>query len=324
MTGAAPSIGKRILITPRSLTSSPPAELEPLRRAGFELVFAGAGQTPTEDELLRLVPGCVGWLAGVEPVSPAVIEAADRLQVVARNGSGADNLPLPLLAERGIRVERALGANAIGVAELTLGLMFAACRHLSATSAGVRAGAWPRLKGLEIATATVGIVGLGAIGRRVATAVHALGARIVGHDPMRPDLALPVEWMALDDMLAAARILTLHCPLPADGRPILTAERIAMLPRGAIVINTARAGLVDETAMRRALDREHVMTFATDVFEPEPPPADHPLAFHDRVIATSHIGALTDGSVTRATEAAVASLLEVLGGARGDRSDAAR
>ena len=308
------SAGGRILVTPRSLTSAPPRELEPLRAAGFELVFSTPGQTPSEEELRDLVPGCVGWLAGVEPVTPSVIEAANRLRVIARNGSGADNLPLGVLSERGIRVERALGANAIGVAELTLGLILAAARHLPATSAGVRAGAWPRLKGLEIATATVGIVGLGAIGRRVAAAAHTLGARIVGHDPMRPNLTLPLEWMEVDDLLPAARILTLHCPLPSDGQPILTPARIAMLPRGAIVVNTARAGLVDEAAMREALDRDHIATYATDVFEPEPPHAGHPLAFHDRVIATSHIGALTDGSVTRATEAAVASLLSVLGG----------
>ena len=312
MTGVHHAAGGRILVTPRSLTSAPPAELGPLRDAGFELVFCTAGQTPSEDELVRLVPGCVGWLAGVEPVAPAVIAAADSLRVIARNGSGADNLPLDDLAERGIRVERALGANAIGVAELTLGLIFAACRHLPATSAGVRAGGWPRLKGLEIATATVGIVGLGAIGRRVAAAVDTLGARILGHDPMRPNLTLPVEWLDLDDLIRAARILTLHCPLPADGTPILTAARIAALPRGAIVINTARAGLVDAAAMRDALDRGQVATYATDVFEPEPPEAGHPLAFHDHVIATSHIGALTDGSVTRATEAAVASLLAIL------------
>lgn len=140
----------RILVTPRSLTSAPPPALDRLVRAGFEVVLSTPGALPSEAELLRLVPGCVGWLAGVEPVSERVVAAADRLQVVSRNGSGADNLPLVRLAERGIRVERAIGANATGVAELTLGLILAACRHIPETAVGVRAGGWPRLTGREV------------------------------------------------------------------------------------------------------------------------------------------------------------------------------
>lgn len=304
----------RILITPRSLTSAPPPELEPLRAAGFDLVFCTPGEIPSQEELVRLLPGCVGWLAGVEPVSAAVIASADRLRVISRNGSGADNLPLPNLRERGIAVERALGANAIGVAELAMALILAACRHLPETAAGIRSGDWPRRKGREIAGTSVGIIGMGAIGSRVARVAHALGARIVAFDPARPDTDIPVVWAHLDDVLAQAEILTLHCPLPGDGLPLLDRRRIATMPPGAIVVNTARAGLIDEGEMRRALDEGRLGLYATDVFEPEPPQPDHPLAFHARVIATSHIGGFTDGSVTRATEAAVSNLLDVLCG----------
>ncbi|MFC6489359.1 oxidoreductase, partial [Nitratireductor sp. GCM10026969] len=102
----------RVLITPRSLTSSPPPALARLERAGFELVFSAPGKIPDENELLRLVPDCVGWLAGVEPVSEKVIAAARRLRVISRNGSGVDSLPMVAVEARGIAVERALGANA--------------------------------------------------------------------------------------------------------------------------------------------------------------------------------------------------------------------
>lgn len=304
----------RVLITPRSLTSTPPPALEPLRRAGFELIFSTPGHMPGEDELMRLVPGCVGWLAGIEPVSEAVIAAAGRLRVISRNGSGIDNLPMAACARRGIAVERAMGANATGVAELTLALMLAACRDICETSEGVRAGRWPRIKGREIAGSTVGIVGMGAIGRRVCAAVTAMGARVLAYDPLEPALGPgdgQPEFVTLPELIANAQILTFHCPMTEDGAPLLDADTIASMPRGAIIVNTARAGLVDDAALLDAIEDGQVRTYATDVFDEEPP-RESRLAAHRRVIATSHIGGLTESSVTRATESAVANLLNVL------------
>lgn len=304
----------RILVTPRSLTAAPPPELDPLRRAGFELVFGPAGRLPEEEDLRRLLPGCTGWLAGVEPVPPALLDAAPSLRIIARNGSGTDNLPLEACARRGIRVTRAAGANAPGVAELTVALMLAACRHLPETVAGLRAGGWPRLPGREIAGSRVAIIGMGAIGRRVARILAAMEARLLAHDPLEPAPGPgdpPVAYLPLDEALSRAGILTLHCPMTADGEPLLDARRIARLPEGCILVNTARAGLVEETALLRALDAGHVAAYATDVFAEEPP-RDRSLAAHPRVIGTSHVGALTDGSVRRATQEAVAQLLAVL------------
>jgi len=302
----------RILVTPRSLTSAPPPALDRLALAGFELVFSTPGATPSEAELLRLVPGCVGWLAGVEPVSEAVIAAADRLRIISRNGSGADNLPHAALSARGVRVARAMGANAAGVAELAVGLILSACRHIPETTAGVRSGGWPRRKGREIGETTVGIVGLGAIGRRVARAMAALDARLLVHDPFRPDPeGLPVEFVDLSGLLERAKVVSLHCPTPEDGCPLLDAPALALLPREAILVNTARANLVEPNALLRALDEGRIETYATDVFAIEPPVGDR-LATHPRVLGTSHVGALTEGSVARATEAAVDNLLMAL------------
>lgn len=306
----------RILITPRSLTSDPPPELDPLRQAGHELVFCTPGRTPDEAELLALIPEVEGWLAGVEPVSPAVINAAARLRVISRNGSGIDNLPLARTEARGIRVERALAANATGVAELAVGLALSACRNLPEVSHGVRAGGWPRLKGREIEGATVGIVGLGAIGRKVAGVMAELGANVLGADPFRPDLgrlAGRVIWAELPELLARADIVSLHCPMPADGSPVIGATALEGMRPGAILVNTARAGLVEEEALLAALDTGRLAAYATDVF-PTEPPAPGGLAAHPRVIATSHIGGLTDASVRRATEIAVANLLTHLPG----------
>lgn len=306
----------RILITPRSLTSDPPLELELLRAAGHELVFSTPGKTPDEAELLRLVPSVEGWLAGVEPVSPAVIQAASRLQVISRNGSGTDNIPMAAAQARGIHVERAMAANATGVAELAIGLALAACRHLTDVSQGVREGNWPRLKGREIEGELVGIVGLGAIGRKVAGVMAELGASVLAADPFRPPLGAlegKVGFTDLSEMLTRAGILSLHCPMPEDGQPVIGRDALATVRPGLILINTARAGLVDEAALLEALEDGRVAAYATDVFATEPP-APGGLAGHPKVIATSHIGGLTDASVRRATQIAVRNLLAHLPG----------
>lgn len=300
-----------ILITPRSLTSAPPPELSALTDAGFELVFCAAGQMPDEAELLHLIPRCTGWLAGVEPVSEAVIAAATDLRVIARNGSGVDNLPLALLNARGIAVERAVGANATGVAELTLGLILAACRHLPPTAMGVRAGSWPRFLGREIEGATIGIVGMGAIGSRVAGALASMGARVLITDPAEPPLGMlrnAVRYVPLTELVERSEIITLHCPLTPDGSALIDAAMLARMRPNSLLVNTARAQLVNEDAVLTALNTGHLSAYATDVFAVEPP-VDLALASHAKVIATSHIGGLTEGSVTRATEAAVAGLM---------------
>jgi D-3-phosphoglycerate dehydrogenase len=260
------------------------------------------------------VPGVEGGLAGIEPISPAVIAAADRLRIISRNGTGVDNLPMPLLEARGIRVTRAAAANATGVAELTLGLMLCACRELHHVSQGVRQGDWPRLKGREIEGATVGIFGAGAIGRKLASVLVSMGAKVIAYDPLTPDLgALSglVCYVEIEELLEQAEILTLHCPMPADGRPVLNAAALGRMRDGAIILNTARSGLVDEEALRAALDAGRIAAYGTDVFAVEPPPPGS-LAAHPRVIATSHIGGLTGASVQRATRAAVDNLLNYL------------
>ena len=133
----------RILVTPRSLTSESHPAIRALEGQGYEIVLAPSGKLPDEADLLRLLPGCEGWLAGVEPVSAAVIEAATELRVISRNGVGVDNLPMDVVRRRGITVRTADGANAAGVAELAIGLMLASLRHIPAADAGIKTGAWP-------------------------------------------------------------------------------------------------------------------------------------------------------------------------------------
>jgi D-3-phosphoglycerate dehydrogenase / 2-oxoglutarate reductase len=306
----------RILVTPRSLTATGldnVPELRPLRASGYQLIAAPAGRLPTEDELLELVPSCVGWLAGVEHIGARVLEAAGNLRVISRNGAGTDAIDIKAAERAGVRVERAAGANAQGVAELTLALALSALRHIPWSAAALRTGGWRRWQGRELQDCIVGVVGLGAIGRRVAGLFGSLGSRVVAHDPFTPaEQIAPIRLVDLPELLASSDIVSLHAPPPADGRPLLDAARMAVIARGAVLVNTARSALVDADAVLEALEDGTLSAYAVDAFDSEPPELTA-LLQHDRVLATPHIGGYTTGSVRRATTLAVENLLAVLG-----------
>jgi phosphoglycerate dehydrogenase-like enzyme len=307
----------RILVTPRSLTKDGDPALELLREAGYEVVTSTPGRQPDEAELLRVVPGCVGWLAGVEPITASVLGTARGLRAISRNGTGVDNIDVAAAERLGIRVLRAEGANARGVAELAIGLILSMLRSIPWSDSRLKAGAWERRRGFEIGGRTIGVVGCGRIGRLVAEMALGLGGRVLGHDayPLSGYAPGPAfRYADLDTVLAAADILTLHCPPPPGGRPLLDAAAFGRIKRGAVLVNTARAGLVEEGAVLAALEDGRLAGFATDVF-PEEPPAPSSLLSHPRVIATPHIGGFTDESVAQATRVAVDNLLAVLGAA---------
>lgn len=301
----------RVLVTPRSLTAGglDTPELEPLRARGLQIVTPRPGETPTASELAELLPGCVAWLAGVERIDAGVLACAPDLRVISRNGAGVDSIDLDEAARRGVTVVRAEGANAEGVAELTLTLILTALRHLPAATTALREGKWSRTVGAELADTTVGIVGLGAIGSRVAQMLSQLGAPVIGHDPYAAEGDVPV--VELDQLLQAADVVSLHCPPAPGGRPVLDAARVARLRHGSVVVNTARSSLVDNAAVLSALEAGRLGYYAVDAYDTEPPPPS-PLLSHPRVIATPHLGGFTRASVRRATMVAVSNLLRAL------------
>ena len=309
-------MSERVLVTPRSLSDESHPSLRRLRDAGYALAFPSPGRTPSEQELLDAIPGCVGWIAGVEPVPHAVIESADRLRAISRNGSGMDNLPTALIRRKGIRLMRAAGANAPGVAELALGLAIAGLRGVVAAHEGIRQGHWPREIGKEIRGSKVAVVGVGAVGRLFAAHCAGMGASVWGVDPHLSGGSAPppgVRMSGLRDALVDADVVSLHCPLPEDQAPMIGRREFAGMDGCSVLVNTARAGLVNEAELLRALDGSMLGAYAADVFEREPPTGS-PLLKHKRVILTSHLGAHTTSSSRRAADAAVANLLDALRG----------
>jgi D-3-phosphoglycerate dehydrogenase len=302
----------KILITPRSLTDGGNPALEPLKAAGHKLIYCRPGEMPTEEDLLRLLPGCAGYLAGVEKVSARLIESDPELKVIARNGVGIDNVDLEAARLRGVQVRGAPGANSRGVAELTIGLILSLARSIPRSDSGLKAGGWKRFKGFELAGRTLGLIGCGNVGRTVAELAAGLGMQVVGYDVVSaPSFAPPgFRWVSLEELYRQAELVSLHCP--SQGRVLLDREAIGRMRRGVYLLNTARADLVDEAALLEALESGQVAGYATDVFSEEPP-RDLRLVRHERVIATPHIGGLTDESVSRAVKAAVRAILDVLG-----------
>jgi D-3-phosphoglycerate dehydrogenase / 2-oxoglutarate reductase len=305
----------RILVTPRSVTKSGHPALQRLIDAGCEVVCCTPGQQPDEAELLRLLPGCVGYLAGVEKITARVLDAAPALKVISRNGVGVDNVDLDAARRLNVRVCTTPGANARGVAELAVGLMLALARNLPACDRALKDGRWERRSGIELQGRTLGVVGCGQIGRMVAAMGVGIGMRVMGFD-VAPDAAfLPgaaFRYAGLDEVLAVAEVVSLHCPPQPDGRPLMDGATLAGLRRGALLVNTARASLVDEEAVLAALSSGQLGGFGTDVYAEEPP-RDLRLVRHPQVIATPHAGGFTAESVDRAMNMAVENLLKALG-----------
>jgi D-3-phosphoglycerate dehydrogenase / 2-oxoglutarate reductase len=306
-----------IIITPRSLSKGGHPFLERIKAAGFGLVFPSPGAQPTEAQLEAVLADAVGWIAGVEKIGAGLLAKAPKLRAISRNGTGVDNVDLAAASARGIRVLRAEGANARGVAELAFGHLLAAARGICAADAEMKAGRWTRSKGFELEGKTLGLVGCGKIGRLVARFALAFDMEVLAFDPY-PDANFAPSprfaWTTLAELLARADAISLHCPTAPGGAPILAAPELGSLKKGAIVINTARGSLVDALAMKAALAEGRVGAYTVDAFDQEPP-EDWNLAQNPRVIATPHIGGFTEESVDRATEVAVDNLLAALRGA---------
>jgi D-3-phosphoglycerate dehydrogenase len=272
------------------------AGLEPLRVAGFT-VEKRTGLVA--DELREAVRDCDGLIVRSETkVTSELMDAASRLRVVGRAGVGVDNIDVAQATARGIVVMNAPDGNTITTAEHTIALLISLARRVPQANGSLRAGRWERKRfiGVELQGKTLGIVGLGRIGRVVASRARAFGMNIVAYDPfVAPDQArdLELEIAPLDEVFARADFLTVHTPLTAETRGIVGLQAFSKMKRGVRIINCARGGLVDERALLAAIKEGIVAGAALDVFEQEPPPADHPLLALDEVIATPHLGAST-------------------------------
>lgn len=259
--------------------------------------------------------GAVAILSRQGPVTKLVMDAAPNLRVVARHGVGIDDVDVQEALRRGIVVARAPGSNTRAVAEHTLAMILALAKDLKPLSDSVAAGNWrgAATKVRDVEGLRLGLLGCGAIGQAVARLAAAFGMDVAGHDPVlaqAPGIAL----MSFPALLARSDVLSLHLPFTPATRHVLGAAALAALPDGALVVNTARGGLIDEPALRLALDSGHIAGAAIDVFETEPPVPGDALRSHPRVIATPHVAGVTDGSLVAMGVMAAECIAAVLQG----------
>jgi (S)-sulfolactate dehydrogenase len=254
-------------------------------------------------------------------VRGALLEAAPRVRVIGRLGVGLDNIDVAACEARGIRVIPATGANAESVAEYVIAMALVLLRGAYLSSAEVAAGKWPRpalSNGREAGGKTLGLVGFGSIGRIAASKAAALGMRVLGHDAHVSDS--DPAWAdararprALDALLAESDVVSLHLPLTAQTRGLFGHERLARMKRGAVLVNTARGGIVDEEALARLLHDGHLGGAALDVFGDEPLAAGSALAGAPRLILTPHVAGVTVESNERVSSLIAEKVAQALG-----------
>jgi D-3-phosphoglycerate dehydrogenase len=275
----------------------PSSALELLRAEPGWVVDARSGRTAAELEA-DLADADALLVRSATKVTAALLAKASRLRIVARAGTGVDNVDVPAASARGILVVNSPGANSISVAEHACALMLALARTVPAADRAMKDGKWEkkRFLGTELRGKTLGIAGLGRIGQEVAQRARSFGMRLVAHDPfISSEIAasMGVELLSLDDVCALADYITLHLPSTPETKHLFSDDRFSRTKKGVRLINTARGELVDEAALRRALESGQVAAAALDVFEKEPPP-DWSLVQMPQVIATPHIAASTE------------------------------
>ncbi len=290
-----------------------------LEQHGLEVVENPHDRPFTPAELADVVGTVDAVVAGVDRWDEAVLRLAPRLRVIARFGTGVDNIDLDAARAHGVVVTNARGGNANAVAEFTVGVVLALLRDVPRLDQVVRQGIWDRFMGSELRGRTVGLLGLGDIAQRVARKLSGFDVELLAFDAYPAEeraRGLGVRLTTLQEVLAASDVVSLHLPSLPETRHLMDAARLAAMKPGAYLVNTARGALVDERALADALRSGHLAGAATDVYEQEPVTAGHPLFALDRVICTPHTAGETHETYETLGATTAQAVLDVLAGRR--------
>jgi len=306
----------KILVTPTSF--GPAAKLAPKEKLltfADEIIYNPHSRPLTEDELIPLLEGCDGYLAGLDFITEKALSGAGRLKVISRYGIGCDRVDLDAAKKKGIIVTNTPGANADAVADLTLGLMLSVARMIPMLENSTKQGEWKRNTGIELGGKTLGLLGFGMIGKAAARRALGFGMKVTAYDPYMDEKYAKDNGIlscSLEEVISGSDFISLHLPLLDSTANIIGKDSIAKMRPGAIIINTARGGLIDEEALYRALESGHLGGAALDAYEKEPPDASVPLYQLPNVVTTPHTGAHTAEASLNMATMAVDNLISVI------------
>lgn len=314
---SAPGISEfEVLVASRSFGKNCPEVIEKLKAAGCVLTGFDMERAPTEEELLSRIGTADVLISGTEPVTARVIEAAPKLKLIAKHGVGYENIALEAAKARRIPVTLTGSAIAESVAELAFGFMLALARQLPQGDASVKAGQWRRFVGVELKGKTLGIVGLGQIGKTLCRRAKAFEMNVIATEA-QPDLTFVTSWgvelLPLEALLEQADFVSLHVPVTPQTQRLIGEPQLHRMKPTAYLINTSRGELVDEEALYQALKEGWIAGAASDVFSKEPP-GEHPLLSLPNFIAMPHCGGQTQEGLRRMGESVAENVLRVLQG----------
>ncbi len=304
----------KVLTSPSSFGQCGPEPFDLLMKHGFEVINNPFGRKLTEDEVVEIAADCVGIVAGVEPLTARVMDSLPKLKCISRVGVGMDSVDRDYAKTKGIVVVNTPDGPTQPVAELTLAMTMALLKRIPQAHYSLKNRQWKKQIGNLLQGKTVGVIGLGRIGRKVANMFRALGNEVIGYD-LVPDQVWArdnsVTVTSMEDVLKQADIITLHIPGNVDKTPVLSKEQLALMQPSSFLINIARGGVVDEDALYDSLKNNRIAGAAIDVYSKEP--YDGPLLELDNAIFTPHLGSYAAEAKLKMETDAVQNLIDELG-----------
>lgn len=306
-------MGKKILVTPRSFTNHP-TSMQLLLDQGYDVVLNPFGRLMTKEEMIEHIADVDGVIIGVDPLDRDVLHAASKLKTIAKYGVGTDNIDLNTADELGISVTVTAGANTEAVADYTFALILGVARKLVETDQACRKLDWSKPSTIDVFGKTIGLIGFGSIGKSVAKRAQGFSMKVLAYD-LYPDEAYAaanqIEYVSLERIMAEADFISLHSPLTDETHHMIGREELAQMKPTAVVINTARGGLIDEEALYVALKEKQIWGAGVDVFEEEPP-SNKALLELDNIIIGSHCAASTTDAVINMGVMSARNMIEKL------------
>lgn len=304
----------KVLCTSRSFGREYKDPLDLLKDNGCEIIMSQFSRQLTEDELVPIVKGIDGIIVGDDEVSAKVIEASDVLKVISKHGVGVDNIDIASAKAKGIVVTNTPGVNADAVADLIFGMIICLARRIIESDKMTKSGEWLRICGVSVWNKTIGILGLGKIGKGVALRAKGFNMKILGYDIIEDkdfNKMHSVTFCGIDEILTEADFVVITCNLTEDTKGMIGEKEFRLMKNTGYLINTSRAEIVNQNALLNALREKKIAGAGIDVYEKEPPIND-PLLKLGNIITTSHIGAYTKEAIKKMGDIAAQNTLDVL------------